>query len=127
MKNLKNSFLSLFFLFFSSCTYTTATMLNDTQKYEPTQNVEILFDKPNRPYKVIAILESDGAAGMQQNQLLESIRKKAKEIGADAVIPVQGKNQKTPVQLMYNPWLGGYQTMGGWNKPKLRAVAIKYR
>jgi hypothetical protein len=61
------------------------------------------------------------------SDLLESMRQKAREIGADAVIPTEAASQRQPQGLIYNPWLGDYQTLGGWVLPKIRGLAIKYQ
>jgi hypothetical protein len=58
--------------------------------------------------------------------LLESMKQKAEAIGADAVIPTKNASTQTQPGLMYNPWLGGYQTIGGGTIPIIRGVAIKY-
>jgi hypothetical protein len=54
------------------------------------------------------------------------MRKKAAAIGADAVIPTQDASERQQQSLLYNPWLGGYQTLGGGTVPIIRGIAIKY-
>lgn len=73
------------------------------------------------------MLESTGPVGTPVTDILESMRQKAREIGADAVIPTHDVSQAQPQGLMYNPWLGGYQTLGGGVVPKVRGIAIKFR
>ncbi len=109
------------------CATTTSINLKEGCAFPPTTNVEILPELPkDRPHVVIAILETAGAANMPLPQLLDSMREKGKELGADAVVAISGESTKSPVTLMYNPWLGGYQTIGGYDMPKVRGVAIKY-
>ena len=105
---------------------TSAVMLDPSMKYLPTNNVQILSAQPERPYKTIAILETIGNQNVLIPDLLENMRQKAQEIGADAIIPIGEASQEQPQGLMYNPWLGGYQTVGGGFIPKVRGLAIKY-
>jgi hypothetical protein len=76
--------------------------------YPPTQKVDILSKPPSRPYKVFAVLEYDGSA-----RLMEGLKNKAREIGADALILCHaGTNQGLPMVS---------RTQG------MQAVAIKYK
>lgn len=112
-------------LLLSGCATTDVARLDDTQ-YAPTQNVEILMDKPQHPYKVIAVLETQGALNMSQTSLLNSLRKKARSVGADAVLLIADTSRQTSPGFMYNPNLGGYQSIPGGVRPGVRALAIKY-
>lgn len=116
-----------FSLFLFGCATTSVVMTEPGKSYAPVSHTELLFKQPDRPYKQIAILESRGPVGTPLPDLLESMRTKGQEIGADAVIPVQDASQENPQGLMYNPWLGGYQTLGGGRVPIIRGVAIKYQ
>jgi hypothetical protein len=113
--------------FITGCAATSVVMLDDSMRYPPSATVEILSTPPTKPYKAIAILETAGAANAPLPDLLESMRQKAKEIGADAVIPTGDASQRQPQGLIYNPWLGGYQTFGGGVLPKIQGLAIKYQ
>jgi hypothetical protein len=93
--------------FITGCAVTSVAMLDDGMRYSPSANVEILSAPPIKAYKAIAILETAGAANAPLPDLLESMRRKAKEIGADAVIPTEDASQRQPQGLIYNPWLGG--------------------
>jgi hypothetical protein len=101
-------------------------MLESGVSYPPTQNVQILTQVPTRPFKQIAMLEARGPVNTPITDLLESMKQKAAAIGADAVIPTQDASTRQQQGLMYNPWLGGYQTIGGGTLPVIRGVAIKY-
>lgn len=81
---------------------------------------------PERPFKQIAVLEATGPVNTPMTHLLESMKKKAMAVGADAVIPTENASQQQQQSLMYNPWLGGYQTIGGGTLPVIRGVAIKF-
>jgi hypothetical protein len=113
-------------LVLTGCATTSAVMLESGVTYPPTQNVQILTQVPTRPYKQIAVLESRGPVDTPITELLESMRQKAATIGADAVIPTQDASTHQQQGLMYNPWLGGYQTIGGGTIPVIRGVAIRY-
>jgi hypothetical protein len=54
------------------------------------------------------------------------MRQKGMEIGADAVLPTQDASQDNAPGMMYNPWLGGYQTLPGGRLPVIRGIAVKY-
>lgn len=109
------------------CAHTSAVMLEGDKTYPAVTHTQILSKSPDQPYKEIAILESRGPVGTPLTDLLESMRQKGMAIGADAVIPVQDASEQAPQGLMYNPWLGGYQTLPGGRVPVLRGVAIKFQ
>ena len=113
-------------LVLSGCATTSAVMLESGVSYPPTQNVRILTQAPTRSFKQIAILEARGPVNTPMTDLLESMKQKAAAIGADAVIPTENASTQQQPGLMYNPWLGGYQTIGGGTIPVIRGVAIKY-
>jgi hypothetical protein len=104
----------------SGCVQTSALMLDGGVSYPPTQKVQLLTQAPSRPFKPIAMLEARGPANTPITDLLEGMRQKAAEIGADAVMPTQDAKQEG---LMYNPWLGGYHTI---SIPIIRGVAVRY-
>jgi hypothetical protein len=82
-------------------------------KYPPTQKVDVLSQPPARPYKSFAVLEYQPSAGSSTGMELEGLKRKAKEIGADAIIICQpGANQGLP---------------GLPPSTKMQAVAIKYK
>lgn len=107
--------------------YTSAVRLDTGTEFAANPRVEILQAAPNRPYEKIALLETRMWAGVSLPQLLESMQKKAAQLGADAIVPVSFEERSTQQQLIYNPWLGGYQTLGGGANPVLRGYAIRYR
>lgn len=108
------------------CATTSAVMLDSGASYPPTKNVQILTQAPARPFKQIAMLEATGPVNTPLPDLLESMKQKAAAIGADAVIPTEDASTQQQQALMYNPWLGGYQTVGGGTVPVIRGIAIKY-
>lgn len=110
----------------SGCISTSVVMTESGKTYPPAARTQLLFKLPDRAYKQIAILESRGAVGTPLPDLLENMRQKGQEIGADAVLPVQDASQENPQGLIYNPLLRGYQTLPGGRVPIIRGIAIKY-
>lgn len=123
---MKTIILALLLIALTGCAVSNVTLLDDSQQYPPTQHVAILFSKPDRPYKTIGLIEVKGDNSFTQPRLLEEMRKKAMAIGADAIIPTESTSEHVPQNLLFNPLLGGYQSIGGVNFPILRGIAIKY-
>lgn len=121
----KNIILILLSCFLAmGCAQTSVVMLDDALKLAPSDNVRILERPPEEPFEIIARLETRGTAGQSIPPLLNQMRDEAKKIGADAIIPVEERQERQQQQLMYNPWLGGYQTIGGNNVPIVTSYAI---
>ena len=127
MRNTIVLLLILFSIFISGCATTSVLILDESKYYLPSQFVAILNEPPSEPYIVIAQLETRGAVGTSLPQILESMRDEAKTIGADAIIPTEDVSERQQMGLMYNPWLGGYQTLPGGKVPVIRGHAIKYK
>ena len=68
-------------LLLTACASVTTQVvpLNPARTYPPSQNVEILLTKPNRPHDEIALLETTGALGVSEADLLNNAREKARE------------------------------------------------
>lgn len=65
-------------------------------KYPRTVRVDVLKSPPSRPYKSFAMLECKPGPHSKSEEVLEGLKNKAREIGADAIIlrqtgPDQGK------------------------------------
>ena len=122
---------------------TRVVEFNPAQRYPPTQSVEILLQKPQRPHVEIALIESSGSSEVD---LLSDAREKAKALGADAIVkqetervyhePVAvydpfydpfyyGYHRWRPYPFYGSPW-GPYRVVGGGYTYVLRALAIKY-
>ncbi len=81
-------------------------------KYPPTFQVDVLREPPSRPYKSFAVLEFEPAPQSKPEEVVEGLKDKAREIGADAIILCHsGPDQKLP---------------GIPPTAKMQAVAIKY-
>ena len=113
------------------------------EKYPPTQSVEVLLQKPQRPYTEIAFLESKGGS---EAHLLNDARAKAAALGAHAVVKLETEKEYYPPVAIYDPWYdpfffgyhrfrpfppyphpwGPYQVVGGGFSYVLKTVAIRY-
>lgn len=130
---------------------TRVVQLNPAQVYPPTQSVEVLLQKPARPYVEIALLESEGTS---EADLLNDAREKAKALGADAIVrqdlqPVYheptavydpfydpfyyGHYRWRPYPFYGSPWGPAwgpypypYRVVGGGYTYVLKALAIKF-
>jgi hypothetical protein len=81
-------------------------------KYPRTFQVDVLREPPPRPYQSFAVLEFEPAPHSRAEEVVEGLKGKAREIGADAIILCQtGPDQKLP---------------GIPPTAKKQAVAIKY-
>jgi hypothetical protein len=80
-------------------------------KYPRTFQVDVLREPPSRPYQSFAVLECEPGPQAKSAEVVEGLKDKAREIGADAIILCQGPNQGLP---------GMPPTL------KMQAVAIKY-
>ncbi|MGZ8196843.1 MAG: hypothetical protein ACXWVP_00705 [Burkholderiales bacterium] len=117
--------------------------LNPARKYPPTTQVEVLLQKPDRPYIEIALIESSGAS---EAEMLNDAREKARQLGADAIVRTETLSEFHPPVAVYDPWYdplysrwppyrmmplyphpwGSYRVLGGYYTYVLKAVAIKY-
>ena len=133
----------------SACaTVTTQVVpLNPARTFAPTENVEVLLEKPNRPYDEIALLESRGELGVTESDLLNDAREKARALGADAIVRLDTERVYYPPVAVYDPWYdpfywrpyryrhvapfahpwGAYTVVGGGYSYVLKALAIKYQ
>ena len=120
---------SAFFCVFlvNSCVSSKAVMRDESVKFPKSRFVEILDKKPKEPHVVIATLETKGGMGVSLPEILQDMRNKAKEIGADAIIPTRDVSEYKSPGIIYNPWLAGYQTLPGGRMPAIQGYAIIYR
>lgn len=113
-------------------------------KLAPSQSVDILFEKPKRPYREIALLESRGMVGDTEGQLWQDARAKAQALGADALIRLEVDKTIVPPMVVYDPFLSPfypsfyphahfypypfpeYRWIPGGVEYTLKSVAIKY-
>jgi len=109
-----------------ACVKTDATLVDPSARFAPTSSVELVLSEPTRPYSVIGMVDAQGAVGTTDAQLIEALREKAREIGANGIYVLGRTDQPQQQQLMFNPWLGGYQTLGGGTLPGMKAAALRW-
>lgn len=78
---------ALIMIAIAGCTTGSATRTSSTT-YQPTDSssVEILFEKPDRPYTVIGHVRSDGSDIASDDAVYRAMQKEAAELGANAII-----------------------------------------
>jgi hypothetical protein len=131
-------------LLLGACAVTTHVVpLNSAVQYPPTQHVEVLLQKPERPHVEIALLESRGDS---EAELLNAAREKAKTLGADAIVRLETQRVYHPPVAVYDPWYdpfysgfrhfrpygyypdpwGPYRVVGGGYSYVLKSMAVKF-
>jgi len=105
----------------AGCAAPQAEILNKTDSFPPTANVEILLDRPARPHKTFAILED--SYGGTPEEINGRLARKAREIGADAVVIVSINDKTVTEWLLNDP----YYNARGMHRPHYRPVTHKYR
>lgn len=128
MRKLIPLFIAVFLLICSAgCATTSVLIMDESKQYPPSKYVPILNAQPTEDYIVIAQLETRGPVGTSLPQILGSMRDEAKAIGADAIIPTEDVSEYQQPGVIYNPWLGGYQSLPSGKLPVIRGLAIKYK
>lgn len=123
---------------------TQVVSLDPGLQLPPSQGVEILFEKPQRPYRQIALLESRGMVGDGEVALLQDARDKAQALGADAIVRLEVEKTVHPPVLVYDPffspfysryelypyfyppYFADYRVIPGGTVYTLKTLAIKY-
>ena len=132
---------------------TEVTVLDPTQKFAPTERVVILFDYPPQPYVQVALIEAKGSVGGSESALFEDARKRARALGADAIVRLEVTAIYYPPVPVYDPTYGnlfypryryypyrsfyppywyspypydGYRWIAGGDAQTLKAMAIRY-
>lgn len=114
--------LFVLFLFLTGCATPEAEILSKIESFPPTHKVEVLLDRPARPHKTIAILgDIYGGAPEDVN---ERLARKAREIGADAIIIFSVQDKTTTDWLLDDHY---YYHPHGAYWPRYRPVRHSYR
>lgn len=113
--------LLLLCIFLAGCATPEAEILSKIESFPPTSQDEVLLDRPVRPHKTIAILgDSHGGTPEEVN---ERLTRKAREIGADAIVIV-GVHDKTATEwILDDPF---YHPHGAY-WPRYRPMRYSYR
>ena len=105
----------------AGCAAPQVEILSKTDSFPPTANVEILLDRPARAHKTFAILED--TYGGTPEEINGRLARKAREIGADAIVIVS-INDKTVTDWLRND---PYYNARGVYRPHYRPVKHMYR
>ncbi|MET0063203.1 MAG: hypothetical protein ABW176_13005 [Candidatus Thiodiazotropha endolucinida] len=116
----------LLFLWGCVTSQSSIVKLDDSASYPESDKTIVLLEPPERDFKKIAIIETRGVGNAGLPEMLDGMKSEARKIGADAILPVQDTSETVPPSVIYNPWLGGYQTLGGGRISRIRGIAIKY-
>ena len=103
------------------CAAPQVEILSKTDSFPPTANVEILLDRPARPHKTFAILED--TYGGTPEEINGRLARKAREIGADAIVIVSINDKAVTDWLLNDPY---YNARGAY-RPHYRPVKHMYR
>jgi len=108
----------------SGCVQGSVTLVEPPKTYPATASLEILREKPARPYRTIAIVRASGMPSATNSELCGVLEKEARSIGADAILLLP-REENVSVGG-YNPCAGGVVNGGGERISVLKAIAIKY-
>ena len=128
---IQRSWLFMLFLVLTACATPEAEILSKIESFPPTLSVEVLLDRPVRPHKTIAIL-GDTYGGTPE-EVNERLARKAREIGADAIIIMSVQDKSTTDWLLDDPFYSPHGVYRPRYRPVrqtfrlVRARAIKYR
>ncbi|MDO8704724.1 MAG: hypothetical protein Q7J84_07205 [Sulfuricaulis sp.] len=118
---IRNTWLVILFIFLTGCATPEAEILSKTDSYPPTTNIEVLLDRPTRPFKSFAILED--TYGGTPEEINGRLSRKAQQIGADAII-ISSINDKAVTEwLLVDPY---YNARGAY-RPRYRPIKHVYR
>lgn len=113
-ESLRTLCLVFFFGLLSGCASVSYLPINQYQAFPSTQSIQILYEKPDKPYLTLGkIIAEDPALGRSDEYLYKKLKQKAMNIGADAIII---ENTKPPGA----DWLGGVIH-------RLEGLAIKWQ
>jgi hypothetical protein len=112
----------LFVLVLAACVTPRAEVVSSTESYPPTARVDLLLDKPTRPFKTFALLQDTfGGTPEQINARLEA---KGREIGADAVWIIRVNDKSVTDWILMDPCFGPHYRYCG---PMYQPVHYSYR
>jgi hypothetical protein len=118
---IQRGWLFMLFLVLTGCATPEAEILSKVESFPPTLSVEVLLDRPTRPHKTIAILGD--IHGGTPEEVNERLARKAREIGADAIVIMSVHDKSTTDWLLDDPFY--YPHGAYW--PRYRPVRHTYR
>ena len=118
---IQRGWLFMLFLVLTGCATPEAEILSKVESFPPTLSVEVLLDRPARPHKTIAILGD--IHGGTPEEVNERLARKAREIGADAIVIVSVHDRFATDWLPDDPF---YHSRGVY-WPRYRPARYSYR
>jgi hypothetical protein len=115
----------------AGCATPRPEILSKTETFAPTAEVEILLEEPKRAHTTFALLEDRG--GGKPEEINERFAALGREIGADAIVITEVKNESSTEWIMVGT--SYYFRRGGIgfgyhpvqrNYRSVRAKAIRY-
>jgi hypothetical protein len=88
----------------TACVTPYAEVVSSTASYPPTARVDLLLDKPERPFKTFALLQD--TFGGTPEQINERLEAKGREIGADAVWIIKVNDKSVTDWILIDPCFG---------------------
>lgn len=118
----KKGLIILCFLFLlEGCATVSYLPSNSSRILLPTQTIEIFFEKPQKPYIVLGkvISQSLWSSNMPSRNLLDKLKQKAMQVGADAIIIENVTPHKTISGALF--------FISTWTTQKIEGLAIKWK
>lgn len=119
-----NVLLAASFAALAGCTSvsTEVVRFDHGRQYPPTERVEVLLQKPERPHVEIAMIEARGAS---EAALLNEAREKARALGADAIVRLETERHYREPVTFYDPWYDPFP-WGRYRHPLRRPFSSWY-
>ena len=105
---IQRGWLFMLFLVLTDRTTPEAEILSKVESFPPSLSVEVLLDRPARSHKTIAIFGD--IHGGTPEEVNERLARKAREIGADAIVIMSVHDKTTTDWLLEDPF---YYPHGG--------------
>jgi hypothetical protein len=113
-----------------ACVTAEATLVDPSAQLAPTSSVELVLSEPTRPYSVIGMVKARGPTSTSDAKLIEALREKASQIGANGMYVLGREEEAQPEYLVYNPDLyngvGGLETFDGGTLSVMKAAALRW-
>lgn len=108
----------------TGCASAGAIKMNTLYDFPPTKEIEIIFSLPERPHKVIAIIEGIGTQYNNFSEIVNAMQRKAMGVGGHALLLFHSEKEIVPTT--YHDLLGTPVTLAGGTKQNIKGFAIRY-
>lgn len=123
------TFLSLIivFIYAGGCASADVMLLDPSRAYNPTANVQLIFEEPESEYEVIAIIEAKASQYNTESDAFKAARKEARKIGAHAIIPMTTEKKEVQSETIPNPVAGSPPIyIAGGTQLTMKFAAIRF-